>query len=53
VGFVFAFSFVVSGLIGLGLKAGLRGGIRVSEEAEQVGLDLTQHSETGYALERI
>src|SRR6185295_6812646 len=49
VAFVFVFSFVVSGLIGLGLKAGLRGGIRVSEEDEQVGLDLTQHSETGYA----
>ena len=50
---VFVFSFVVAGLIGLGLKAVLRGGIRVSEEDEQVGLDLTQHSETGYALERI
>ena len=53
VAFVFVFSFVISGLIGLGLKAGLPGGIRVSEESEQVGLDLTQHSETGYALERI
>ena len=50
---VFAFSFVMAGLIGLGLKAVLRGGIRVSEQDEQVGLDLTQHSETGYALERI
>jgi Amt family ammonium transporter len=29
------------------------GGIRVSEEDEDTGLDLTQHSETGYALERV
>ena len=50
---VFAFSFVVSGLIGLGLNAVMPGKIRVSEEDEQVGLDLTQHSETGYAFERI
>ena len=34
-------------------EGGVAGGIRVSEEDEQVGLDLTQHSETGYALERI
>jgi Amt family ammonium transporter len=50
---VFAFSFVVSGLIGLGLDAVMPGKIRVSEEDEQMGLDLTQHSETGYALERL
>jgi Amt family ammonium transporter len=29
------------------------GGIRVSEEDEETGLDLTQHSEVGYALERV
>jgi ammonia channel protein AmtB len=29
------------------------GKIRVSEEDEQLGLDLTQHSETGYALDQI
>ena len=29
-----------------------RYGIRVSEEEEHTGLDLTQHSETGYSLER-
>jgi Amt family ammonium transporter len=46
------FSFVVSGLIGLALKAVLPGGIRVTEDEETTGLDLTQHSETGYALER-
>jgi Amt family ammonium transporter len=50
---VFAFSFVVSGLIGLVLNAVMPGKMRVTEEQEQLGLDLTQHSETGYALERI
>ena len=50
---VFAFSFVVSGIIGLGLNAVLPGKIRVSEEGEQLGLDLTQHSETAYALDRV
>ena len=29
------------------------GGIRVSDEDEETGLDLTQHSEVGYALERV
>ncbi|HEY7104979.1 MAG TPA: ammonium transporter [Acidimicrobiia bacterium] len=29
------------------------GGIRVSEEDESTGLDLTQHSEVGYSLERV
>jgi Amt family ammonium transporter len=53
VGFVFVFSFVVSGIIGLGLNALMPGKIRVSEEDEQLGLDLTQHSETGYALDQI
>ena len=47
------FSFVVSGIIGLILKAVLPGGIRVSEDDENAGLDITQHSETGYSLERI
>jgi Amt family ammonium transporter len=53
VGVVFTFSFVVSGVIGLVLNAVLPGKMRVTEEEEQLGLDLTQHSETGYALERI
>jgi Amt family ammonium transporter len=53
VGAVLAFSFVVSGLIGLILRAALRSGIRASEDEEDIGLDLTQHSEAGYALERI
>jgi Amt family ammonium transporter len=46
------FSFVVSGFIGLVLKAALPGGIRVTEDEENTGLDLSQHSETGYAFER-
>ena len=50
---VLVFSFVVSGLIGLALKAVLPGGIRVSEDDEDAGLDLSQHAETGYALERV
>ena len=50
---VFIFSFIVSYLIGLVLKAVLPGGIRVTESEEDTGLDLTQHSETGYSLERV
>ncbi len=49
---VMAFSFLVSLLIGMVLKAVLPKGIRVSEEEEFTGLDLTQHSETGYSLDR-
>ena len=48
---VLAFSFVVSALIGIVLKAVLPKGIRVSADDELTGLDLTQHSETGYSLE--
>jgi Amt family ammonium transporter len=50
---VFAFSFVVSGAIGFVLRAFMPKGIRVTEEEEQMGLDITEHSETGYALERV
>jgi len=50
---VAAFSFVVSGIIGLVLKAAMPKGLRVSEEDEEVGLDLTQHSETAYAYDRV
>ena len=49
---VLIFSFVVSMVIGLALKAVLPKGIRVTEDEEFTGLDLTQHSETGYALDR-
>jgi Amt family ammonium transporter len=52
VGVVLVFSFAVSMIIGLALKAVLPKGIRVTEDDEFTGLDLTQHSETGYALDR-
>ena len=48
----FVFSFVMSGIIGLLLKAVLPKGIRVSDEEESTGLDLTQHAEAAYALDR-
>ena len=47
------FSAIVSLFIALALKVVLPKGIRVTEEDEEEGLDLTQHSETGYALERV
>jgi Amt family ammonium transporter len=47
---VMVFSFVVSYAIAVVLKLFLPGGIRVSEEDEETGLDLTLHTETGYAL---
>ena len=50
---VFAFSGVVTALIAYALKVALPEGIRVTEEEEAIGLDLTQHSETGYSLERV
>jgi Amt family ammonium transporter len=50
---VLAFSFAVSAILGLVLKAALPGGIRVTAEEEAVGLDTTQHAETGYALELV
>jgi ammonium transporter, Amt family len=46
-------SFAVTFGIVFVLSNVLPGGIRVSEEDEETGLDLTQHSETGYALERV
>jgi Amt family ammonium transporter len=50
---VFAFSAVVTAIIAYALKAVLPGGIRVSEEDEETGLDLSQHREVGYSLERV
>ena len=35
------------------LELVIPGGLRVSEEDEETGLDLTQHSEVGYALDRV
>jgi Amt family ammonium transporter len=46
-------SFVVTLVIMFVLNIVIPKGIRVSEDDEETGLDLTQHSETGYALERV
>ena len=46
------FSLVVTALIALVLRAVMRGGIRVTEEEEETGLDLAEHSETAYAFDR-
>ena len=46
-------SFAVTFGIVFVLSKVLPGGLRVSAEDEDTGLDLSQHSETGYALERV
>jgi Amt family ammonium transporter len=53
VGATMAWSFGVTAVIVLVLKAVLPKGVRASEEDEDTGLDLSQHSEQGYALERV
>jgi Amt family ammonium transporter len=50
---VLAFSFVVSGVIAIVMRSVVPGGIRVPTEDEEIGLDQTEHAETGYALERV
>ena len=35
------------------MRAVMPGGLRVSDDDEETGLDLTQHAEVGYALERV
>ncbi len=47
------YSFVVTFAILFVLNKVIRGGIRVTPEDEDIGLDQTQHAETGYALERV
>jgi Amt family ammonium transporter len=47
------FSGIVSLVIAMLLKAVLPKGIRADDQEEEQGLDLTQHAETGYALERV
>jgi Amt family ammonium transporter len=47
------FSLVVTAVIALVLRAVMPGGIRVPAEDEETGLDLTQHSETAYAFDRV
>ncbi|MEZ5258472.1 MAG: hypothetical protein R2705_16700 [Ilumatobacteraceae bacterium] len=42
----FAFSFLVSGAIGLALHRTI--GLRVSPDQERAGLDQSQHAETAY-----
>jgi Amt family ammonium transporter len=53
VGATLVWSFVLTIVIIKVLDKVTPGGIRVTPEDEQVGLDLTQHSETGYSLERV
>jgi len=43
------FSFVVTVLIALGIHAAI--GLRVNEDEERIGLDLTLHEENAYDLE--
>ena len=47
-GAVLAYSFVVTTVLALLLKVTI--GIRISEEAEVVGIDQSEHAETGYEL---
>jgi Amt family ammonium transporter len=50
VGATLVFSFVLTYLIMKVLDVVLPGGVRVTEEEEETGLDLTQHSEVGYSF---
>ncbi len=53
VGATIIYTFVVTYVIMFVLNKVMRGGVRVSEEDEQIGLDQTQHAESGYALELV
>jgi Amt family ammonium transporter len=53
VGVTLVFSFVVTYVICRVLELVLPGGLRVSEEEEETGLDLTLHSEVAYASDRV
>jgi ammonium transporter, Amt family len=50
VGATLVYSFVVTTIICLVLKAVLPGGIRADDDAEEQGLDLALHSEVGYSF---
>jgi Amt family ammonium transporter len=50
---VLVYSFVVTLVIMLVLKKVLPGGVRVDAEEEESGLDLSEHSETAYAYDRV
>jgi len=53
VGATLVWSFVLTIVIVKVLDLVMPGGIRVTPEDEEMGLDLTQHSETGYSLDRV
>lgn len=53
VGATMVYSFIVTCLICFALKAFMPGGIRVTEDDEETGLDLTQHSEVAYATDLV
>jgi Amt family ammonium transporter len=53
VGATLVWSAVLTFVILKVLDLVLPGGLRVSEDDEQVGLDLTQHSEVGYSYDRV
>jgi Amt family ammonium transporter len=53
VGATLVWSGVVTVVILKVLQLVIPGGLRVSEEDEETGLDLTQHSEVGYSLDRV
>ena len=53
VGATLVWSGVVTFVILKVLHLVIPGGLRVSEEDEETGLDLTQHSEMGYSLDRV
>jgi Amt family ammonium transporter len=53
VGATLVWSFVLTIVIIKVIDWVMPGGIRVSPEDEEMGLDLTQHSETGYSLDRV
>ncbi|MCU1429807.1 MAG: ammonium transporter [Actinomycetia bacterium] len=44
------YSFVVTYGLCIGLKRVLPGGLRATDEAEETGLDLTEHAEVGYSF---
>ena len=53
VGATLVWSGVLTFVILKVLQLVIPGGLRVSEEDEETGLDLTQHSEVGYSLDRV
>jgi Amt family ammonium transporter len=53
VGATLVWSGVLTVVILKVLQLVIPGGLRVSEEDEETGLDLTQHSEVGYSLDRV